>query len=193
MAFTPHPSFAPPANPCARIWRYTDMAKLLSLLDRSALYFPRLDKLEDPFEGYYTKNSPVVCVENLSLEELKHSLKAEDENLVKIAVSNGRLMRQFNKLQREITFVSSWHCQEHESAAMWSQYLKTQEGIAIRSSYDRLCSAFSNYDDYEIFIGTVSYLDYNRDSIGQGNSLAPVLSKRKSFEHEREVRAVIWN
>jgi hypothetical protein len=56
MAFKEHPEFAPPSSPDATIWRYMDFATFLSLLDRSALFFVRLDKLAevDPFEGYYT-------------------------------------------------------------------------------------------------------------------------------------------
>jgi len=36
----------------------------------------------------------------------------------------------------------------------------------------------------------VRYLDYNKDWIPENNILAPFLYKRKSFEHERELRAI---
>jgi hypothetical protein len=38
----------------------------------------------------------------------------------------------------------------------------------------------------------VNYLDYELETIPGGNILAPTMCKRKSFEHERELRAVIW-
>jgi hypothetical protein len=188
----PHPVFVPPQNLDALIWRYTDLAKLLSLLDRSQLFFPRLDKLDDPFEGYYTKT--VLALEHLSFEDLPEELKLQipDEKALSIVIGNQKQMRELAKNQREITFVNSWYCNQHESAAMWSQYLKTQEGIAIRSSYQRLTESFERYQDFEVHIGMVNYLDYESDTIPFGNILAPVMFKRKSFEHERELRAVVW-
>jgi hypothetical protein len=75
---------------------------------------------------------------------------------------------------------------------MWSQYLRTQEGIAIRSSSKRLSESIARYPDFKINIGMVKYVDYESDTIPWGNILAPIMYKRKSFEHERELRAVIW-
>ena len=75
---------------------------------------------------------------------------------------------------------------------MWAQYLKTEDGIAIQSTYDRLIVSLSEYADYDVHIGMVNCLDYERDSIPAGNALAPLMSKRKSYEHEKELRAIIW-
>jgi hypothetical protein len=69
----PHPVFVPPEDTNSLIWRYTDLAKLLSLLDRSELFFPRLDKLEDPFEGYYTKTA--LAFEKSKFRDLPPELK----------------------------------------------------------------------------------------------------------------------
>ena len=33
------------------IWRYKDLAKFVSMLQTSSLYFPRADLLDDPHEG----------------------------------------------------------------------------------------------------------------------------------------------
>ena len=38
----------------------------------------------------------------------------------------------------------------------------------------------------------VQYLDYEKDSFAWDNSLFPVCHKRKSFEHENEVRLIWW-
>lgn len=40
-------------------------------------------------------------------------------------------------------------------------------------------------------VGMVRYVDYETGWIAESNPLAPFLYKRKSFEHEREVRALI--
>ena len=36
----------------AKIWRYMDFAKLMSLIDRSALFFPLIKKMPDKLESY---------------------------------------------------------------------------------------------------------------------------------------------
>ena len=41
-------------------------------------------------------------------------------------------------------------------------------------------------------IGRVSYVDYNTTIIPEGNAFFAYLHKRQSFEHEREVRAIIF-
>jgi len=192
MFAKPHPVFVAPANPDALIWRYTDLAKLLSLFDRSELDFPRLDRLDDPFEGYYTKT--ILALESTKFQDLPPELKRHipDERTYIALVGNQKQIRNLTKDQREATFVNSWYCNEHESAAMWSQYLKTQEGIAIQSSYRRLSESLERYNDFDVHIGMVNYIDYELDPIPLGNIIAPVMCKRKSFEHERELRAVIW-
>lgn len=192
MFAQPHPVFVAPTNADSLIWRYTDLAKFLSLLDRSALFFSRLDKLDDPFEGSYTKS--ILALEKLKFEDLPAEMKGQipDEQTFQIIVGSQKQVRNFAKSQREIMFVNSWYCSQHESAAMWSQYLKTQEGIAIQSSYRRLTECFDSYKDFDVRVGMVNYIDYELDTIPFGNILAPTMCKRKSFEHERELRAVIW-
>lgn len=48
--FQSHPNLVKP-EPSAKLWRYTDFAKFLFLLERRALWFSRLDTLGDPYEG----------------------------------------------------------------------------------------------------------------------------------------------
>ena len=43
--YAEHPSFHLPTNPSAKIWRYMDFTKFVSLLETNALYFPRIDQL----------------------------------------------------------------------------------------------------------------------------------------------------
>ena len=38
--YAEHPSFHLPTNPSAKIWRYMDFTKFVSLLETNALYFP---------------------------------------------------------------------------------------------------------------------------------------------------------
>lgn len=182
MAFKEHPNFSLPSSPTATIWRYMDLAKFLSLLDKRALFFVRVDKLasQDPFEGFYTNV-------NVLADNIQFSDKTEEWRN-----KRNRFMQELAKAEREVTFASSWHTQEHESAAMWNLYIRSNEGIAVESSYDRLVAALQDYGDFEVFIGMMKYIDYQHEIIPLGNTLSPFMYKRKSFEHEKELRALIW-
>lgn len=94
-----------------------------------------------------------------------------------------------DQLRRRV-FVSSWHMNDHESAAMWRIYLKSDEGVSIQTSYQRLLDAFRNATE-RIHVGIVHYLDHRRDDVPAHHDLARFLCKRKSFEYEAEVRA-LW-
>lgn len=77
-------------------------------------------------------------------------------------------------------------------------YVPPNGGVAIRSTFSRLTSSFEPDRDkpwprtYEtgVFVGTVGYIDYTRDTIPEGNALWPFVHKRLSFAFERELRAL---
>lgn len=94
-----------------------------------------------------------------------------------------------NKEWLRFNAVNCWHANEHESAAMWKLYLKSDEGIAIQSTYKRLKESI--IDDEDVLIGKVNYIDYETDIIDPNNQYGSLIHKRKSFEHEKEIRAVI--
>jgi len=166
-----HPNLKKPKNTNAPIWRYMDFTKFVSLLDKQALFFTRADKLGDPFEGSHPK-------ENIPLRA-----KVYKDEIPLEAIS------EIYKLLREFTAVNCWHLNTHESAAMWKLYLKSNEGIAIRSSFRRLKDSFRD-KKHDIFIGKVQYIDYEAYRIPD-DPLSSFLYKRKSFGHELELRAVI--
>ena len=99
-------------------------------------------------------------------------------------------MSGFSRILPKFTIINCWHINEYESAALWGLYLKGREGIAIRSTFDCLKSCLKD-EGHHIFIGKVKYIDYEKDWLPEGNSLYPFVHKRTSFEHERELRAVI--
>jgi len=171
-----HPNFKSPANENAKIWRYMDFTKFTDMLDRSALYFVRVDKLQkdDPFEGSYPKI-------NIDLIEAGRGIIPKE----KLISFSG-----FIKYLRKRVSINSWHINENESAAMWKLYLKSNEGIAILSTFKRLKKSFTDENSL-IFIGKVKYINYDKDSIKDTNIFSLFLHKRKSLEHERELRAVL--
>jgi hypothetical protein len=72
---------------------------------------------------------------------------------------------------------------------MWRLY--GPEGVAIQSTFGRLVKSFDDESD-PIYIGKVTYLDFLADQPPTyGNTISVAFCKRKEFEHEREVRAVV--
>lgn len=102
-------------------------------------------------------------------------------------------MQSLGKLQKNFlrfTAVNCWHENDFESAAMWSLYLKSNEGIAIQTTFSKLKKSI--IDKETVYIGRIRYIDYENEIIESTyNFFNSVLLKRKSYEHEREIRAVV--
>lgn len=172
-----HPAFEKP-NDDTRIWRYLDFTEFVSLLDKQALFFTRADRLSDPFEGSYPKANVerrpgVYPMSKEAFDKRKETLEVLRRHI------------------RRFVFVNCWHINEYESDAMWNLYLKSEEGIAVQSTFSRLAESLRGYADKEVYIGKVKYIDYGTEWLPERNLFYPFLHKRKSFGHERELRAII--
>lgn len=174
-----HPVFEVPDNPNCKIWRCTDFTKFVGMLQNQALFFSRVDKLGDPFEGSYSKENvrlrPQIYKEMLEKVKVKSSANPLEQ------------WAKFTKLIPRWTYINCWHINEYESAAMWKLYSSSKEAIAIQSTYQKL---FDCLPEKNFFVGKVKYIDYDKEWMPEGNSFYPFVHKRKSFEHEHELRAV---
>ena len=72
---------------------------------------------------------------------------------------------------------------------MWTLYSKQYDGIAIKTDFQALADSFKG--DVPVHIGKVNYVDYDTTFIPESNAFSLYLHKRKGFEHEKEVRAII--
>jgi hypothetical protein len=173
--YQPHPVFKNPVDVNEPVWRYMDLSKFIAILASRSLYFARADLLGDPFEGSYTMQS-------LEILDTQHRVYGVTEML-----SEGA--RRLREQRRKEHVISCWHLNRHESAAMWSLYLKSSEGLAIQSTYANLRDCFEF--EHPVYLGAVDYIDYKTEAFETGNAFVPFVTKRKSFEHEREVRAIV--
>jgi hypothetical protein len=167
-----HFAFQKPENLDAMLWRYLDFTKFVSLIDKKALFFVRADKLQDPFEGAVTKIDKKLREDFIEKYYEKHGLRPTP------------LGGPHFKLVKKWFVINSWHMSEHESAAMWKLYLKSEEGVAIQTTFRKLAESFKYHREDEIYIGMVEYTDYESEKISEKH-------KRRSFDHEKEVRAII--
>src|SRR5215469_15260960 len=110
------------------------------MLNDRALYFANLNELakDDPFEGSFTK--PMLALETMSYKEVSVEIRRQLPRFGKPFESE-QAFQDFKEVGRSITtllsssyFVNSWHMNDHESAAMWKVYLKSNEGVAIQST-----------------------------------------------------------
>ena len=193
--FTLHPYVIPPND--AVLWRYMDLAKLLSLLNDSALHFVRADRMDDPFESAkgVLSRKPKWDEYYLSYFEYVvrnpppgHDCKLSDDEVMEQA---RKLLEQTSKsgeVARKSTFISCWHESDHESEALWYRYGggDTCRAIAIRTKFVNLRQALG--DDPYLPIGRVSYIDIDRQYAEINGAF---FRKRLAFQHEREVRAIV--
>jgi len=175
-ANTNHPCFKQPRDENILLWRYMDFTKFVALISSKTLFFSRADLFDDTFEGSYPlanlKIRPYIYQKNMTSEQF-NSMTNQMANIAKCA--------------REWTYINCWHANKYESAAMWNLYAKTNEAVAIVTDYKKLKNNLPN----NVYLGVVNYIDYEKEWIPEGNIFSPFLHKRKSFEHEKEVRAII--
>ena len=172
-----HSVFNPPPSD-AVLWRYMDFTKFVSLLEKQSLFFARADRLGDPFEGSYSKVNEAL--RPIFVQRVFGDKEIPEGTLEHMADGIERTRRSI--------LINCWHQSTYESAAMWRLYARQEDGIAIKTDFNSFKDSFTC--DQSIYIGSVSYVDYKTDFIPEGNNFTRYLHKRKSFEHEHEVRAI---
>ncbi len=178
-----HPVFITPEDD-TKIWRYLDLTKLLDILYRQKIYFPRADRLGDPYEGSYPKTN--VDYRNTKLAELVKPDIFLNLNYKDRIKAEGK----FNRTWRNYFGISCWCMSEYESAALWHLYCNTSGGIALQSTIERLKEGLVEEQNH-IYIGKVKYIDYLNEKIPEENKMYPLVYKRASYAHEKELRAVV--
>ena len=172
-----HEAFSPPLENLA-LWRYTDLSKLLSLLEHESLHFTRADQFEDPYEG--------------RISDAMVRLLREHEGQESFPVGMANRVLDGIELFRSQIFVNCWCALQHESAAMWKLYLDGPHGVAIKSDHDALVKVLEP-TPLRIRTSLINYVDYQTTPISTRNMFFPFLCKRLSFAHESELRVVIWS
>ena len=163
---------APPDD--AILWRYMSYTKFVSILTKQAIFFARADKLGDPLEGSLSHL-------NVALRPVLYSKDLTEDTQ--------RLIGEYIKDLRRFMLISCWHENHDESEAMWKLYSSIEDGVAIRTDFQSLSQSLIGHQD--VYIGRVNYIDYDVTFVNEGDSFKPFINKRKSLEHEREVRALI--
>lgn len=184
MPYVEHRAFGKPVDEHAKVWRYMDLAKFISLLDSQGVYFTRIDRFQDKFEGAITRPMFGHSYGTTFGDPPPPDSWIDPEEGKKVQISDMAFMRK-------TSFASCWNQSDYESEALWNLYASRNAGIAIQSTFARLCKSFRDAED-RVLVGTITYMDYELGQFEHSSIYAPLLHKRVSFEHEHEIRAVVW-
>ena len=164
-------------NDSLLVWRYMTFQSLVSLLQRRQLFFPKLATLAklDPYEGKLPRR---IMEDAARRYHPEHDRKPypDGETFARAAEARGR----------EHRVVNCWHISDVESAAMWKVY-SGDRGIAVKTTLGDLKRSFAP-DQRPVYFYEVEYLDFS-DTAGSTLPFHSGYAKRKSFAHERELRA----
>ena len=152
------------------LWKYMDFSKFVNLLTTKSVWFNRIDNFEDIYEATYP-----------------HANK----ELRKIYYDTAIPQSVYDDIElcaKKRLYVFCLHNSEFESAAMWNLYAR-ESGICIKTNGKRLKAAFSP-ETKAIHITKINYIDYEKDFLPERNLFYLGTHKRKSFEHEKEVRCL---
>jgi len=175
------------------IWRYMDLAKFESLLKNKALFFCRADRFSDPYEGSIPKKEANHRLPEREYLAVYYGTTFDSQKAKDSIKSISNLHKKFKKQK----IINCWHINNAENDSMWQLYLKSNEGIAIKSTVQKLIYSFRETEE-TIFCSKVRYLDYEKDiwfhkteyPIESYNMFVPLIHKRIEFQQENELRLI---
>jgi hypothetical protein len=168
-----------------KIWRYMDFSKYVDLVTTSELYFTRADKLEDPYDcsGMQFFGEPYKQLSSANPQGREWTSKV-------------------NTFGRLFVYLNCWHMNDDQSAALWRLYSENKyETIAIQTTFGKFKSEIENkWPRDGIRITKVKYDPENAGKLDENSTyrilsalgLEDIIYKRPSFEHEKELRAFIY-
>jgi len=181
-----------------RIWRYMDLARFISLLVTESLYFACPLSFHDPYEGLLPKshidaNAVALAPMVKDIISLKNQLAYQFADSIDLRHLDAKInsltpLGASREASREYV-VCCWHISEYESEAMWKIYSPSGQGIAIESTVEQLRLSLDNIKG--LIIDSVRYMDFDKAAIEKGHKHYVLFLKRKSFEYERELRAIL--
>ncbi|MCU4802390.1 hypothetical protein OB920_18600 [Halobacteria archaeon HArc-gm2] len=163
----------------------------MSLIERNALHFSRVDSFDDDYEGFIPKNLLKVLV-----KEANKNNKNVDKTYNwggEIDTISGLTQNPFNQFEynRRCSYANCWNLRESESFALWKANLQSSDGVVIKSTIGNLKGCLQTADS--VYISKVDYVDFEEaEKYHFDRSIDhPYLYKRNPLEYEQEVRALI--
>lgn len=160
----------------AILWRYMDLAKFVSMLEKNAIWLARADTFGDKHEGRFPDEMREY------IEKAYENFGEDDDSPVKDA-------SDFQDYLVKNTFISCWHHNLEENMVMWEIYGKNKNAVAVQTTVE---SIVNNIDangmlGHSLIMKKVEYK--NADEItGVLLYEDTFFRKRRHFSFEKEVR-----
>lgn len=192
-----------PTEKVGYLWKYFDLHRFIYLITERKLYFTRLDKLEDPFEGVSTE---FLRTEALAKEFWKDIGSKNDKEIEEIYVQQKVVdyIKGTNKhIKNQVRqYTNCWFLCERESMAMWNLY-SNEDSVAVKIDFqiakNQFTEAFQelvaeNGNRIEVVGGQVKYLNLNPFDLKteKQNLEYSAMKKDTSYSHEKEYRFLIY-
>lgn len=159
-----------------KLWRYMDLSKFISLIEKNALWLARVDTFRDKHEGRFPEDM------RQTIEQAYKDFDSEDDSSVKDG-------DDFQDYLRKNAFISCWHKNFDENMVMWEIYGRENNALAIQSTVERMKDSLgpSTLRGHSLILKNVTYL--------RPEEIPGVLPyeecfffKRRHFSFEKEVR-----
>jgi len=190
----------------ATLWKYFDLHRFIYFLNEKKLFFTRLDKFEDPFEGVATRllrrDAKYAKVPKSFDEFTKNISKKEQAQLLREKKLHDYVKKQEISISQTRQYINCWFSGDRESMAMWNLY-SNADSVALKISFDNLesCikSVFENFIEengnrVSIIGDSVQYLRLNPFDEKLPKQLVRYSSLKKdvSYDYENEYRFLIY-
>lgn len=159
-----------------QLWRYMDVAKFVSMLQKQAIWLARADTFKDKHEGRIPNEMFAFirkAYDDLSNDDSSPVTGPED----------------FQDYLIKNTFVSCWHRNADENMVMWELYGQDSNAVAIQTTVNRIEESLntSALSGHSLLFRPVTYA--NAEEV-KGILLYEecVFRKRRHFQFEQEVR-----
>jgi len=159
-----------------KLWRYMDLSKFISLIEKNALWLARADTFRDKHEGRFPDDM------RQTIEQAYKDFDPKDNSPVTDA-------DDFQDYLRKNTFISCWHKNFDENMVMWEIYGRENNALAVQSTVELMKENLdsSKLRGHSLILKNVIYV--RPDEI-QG--VLPYeecfFVKRPHFSFEKEVR-----
>ena len=158
------------------LWRYMDLSKFVSMLEKNALWLARADTFRDRHEGRFPDEMRQL------MEKAYESFGNDDKSLVKDA-------DDFQDYMLKNTFISCWHKNFDENMVMWEIYGRDSNAVAIQITVRNIEKSIdsSGLTGHSLILQNVVYRKADEIS-GEILYEQCFFRKRPHFSFEQEVR-----
>lgn len=159
-----------------KLWRYMDLAKLISMLEQKGLWLARADTFRDKHEGRFP-------------DEMKKLMEKAYEGFDKDDPSPVKDADDFQDYLLKNTFISCWHKNFDENMVMWEIYGRDNNAVAVQTTIGRLRLSIdpSSLTGHSLLLNKVTYQSADQVA-GELKYEECFFRKRPHFSHEEEVR-----